>query len=118
VLPGNEMPVPDVLVADDAFLLTINLMKSYAGESTKGSLKTVFDYKLNKACHIVENSLGLSASVFRIFRKPLNVKPSTAEDITLACIYLHYFLSRNSTTKQLHSPPGTPNFLKTLTMVQ
>jgi hypothetical protein len=43
VLPGNEMPVPYVLVADDAFLLTTNLMKSYAGESTKGSLKTMFN---------------------------------------------------------------------------
>jgi hypothetical protein len=83
VLPGNEMPVPYVLLAEDAFLLTTNLMKSHAGESTKGSLKTVFNYKLTKACHIVENSLGLLASVFRIFLKPLNIKPSAPEDITL-----------------------------------
>jgi hypothetical protein len=55
VLLGNVMPVPYVLVADDAFLLTTNLMKSYVVESTKGSLKTVFNYKLTKACHIVEN---------------------------------------------------------------
>ena len=61
VLPGNEMPFPYMLVADDAFLLTTNLMKSYAGESTKGSLKTMFDYKLTEACHIVENSMGLLA---------------------------------------------------------
>jgi len=54
--------------------------------------------------------LGLLASEFRIFRKPLNVKPSTAEDITLACIHLHYFLSKNCTTKQLHISPGTINF--------
>ena len=55
VLLGNAMSAPYVLVADDAFLLTTNLMKSYAGESTKGSLKTAFNYKLTKACHIVEN---------------------------------------------------------------
>ena len=85
VPPGNEMPAPYVLVADDAFLLTTNLMKSYAGESTKGSLKTLFNYKLTKACHIVENSLGLLASVFNIFHKPLSVKPSMTEDITQAC---------------------------------
>ena len=85
------MPVPYVLVADDAFLLTTNLMKPYAGKSTKGSLKAVFNYKLTKACHIVKNSMGLLAAVFRIFCKTLNIKPSTAEDITLACIHLHYF---------------------------
>jgi hypothetical protein len=51
-LPENEMPVPYVPVADDTFLLTTNLIKPYAGESTKGSLKTVFNYKRTKACHI------------------------------------------------------------------
>ena len=41
------------------------------------------------------------------------VKPSTAEDITLACVYLHNFLTRNSAAKQLHSPPGTLDFENT-----
>ena len=50
------MPVPSMLVADDAFLLTTNLTKPHVGESTKGSLKTVFNYKLTKACHTTENS--------------------------------------------------------------
>jgi len=49
VLPENEMSVPYMLVADDAFLLTTNLMIPYVGESTKGSLKTVFNYKLTEA---------------------------------------------------------------------
>ena len=57
--------------------------------------------------------LGCWPSVFRTFRKPLTVKPSTAEDITLACVYLHNFLTRNSAAKQLHSPPGTLDFENT-----
>jgi hypothetical protein len=40
------------------------------------------------------------------------VKPSTAEDITPICVYLHN-LRINSTTKQLHSPPGTLDFENT-----
>ena len=51
--------------------------------------------------------------MFRISRKPLIVQPSAAEDITLACAYLHNFLRRNSAAKQLHSPPGTLDFENT-----
>jgi len=40
-LPGNDMLVPYVLVADDAFLLTSYLIKPYAGEIPKGSPKSV-----------------------------------------------------------------------------
>jgi len=96
VLPGNDTLVPYVLVADDAFSLTSYLIKPYAAEVPKGSPKSVFNYRRR----IVENAFELLASVFRIFRKPLIVKPSTAEDITLACVYLHNFLRRNSAAKQ------------------
>jgi len=58
---------------------------------------------------MVENAFVLLASVFRIFRKPVIVKPSTAEDITLECVYLHNSLT-NSVAKQLYSPPGTLDF--------
>jgi hypothetical protein len=33
-----------------------------------------------------------------------------SKDITLACVYLHNFLSRNSAAKQVLSPPGTLGF--------
>jgi hypothetical protein len=51
--------------------------------------------------------------IYRISRKPLIVQPSADEDITLACVYLHNFLRRNSAAKQLHSPPGTLDFKNT-----
>jgi len=113
VLLGNDTLVPYMLVADDAFPLTSYLMKPYAGELPKGSPKRVFNYRPSWARHIVENTFGLLASIFRIIRKPLFVKPSTAEDITLACVYLHNILRRNFAAKQLHSPPGTLDFENT-----
>jgi len=73
----------------------------------------VFNYRLSRARRIVENAFGLLASVFRIFRKPLIVRPPTTNDITLACVYLHNFLRRNSAPKQLHTPPGTLDFENT-----
>jgi len=53
----------------------------------------VFNYRLSEARRIVENAFGLLASVFRIFRKPLIIKPSTTEDITLACVGYIYTIS-------------------------
>jgi hypothetical protein len=106
------MFVPYVLVADNAFPLTTYLMKTYAGGVPKGSPKRGFNYSLSRAHRIVENAFGLLASVFRIFRKLVIVKPSTTEDITRACVhsYLYKLLSRTSAAKQVHSPPGTLDF--------
>jgi len=70
----------------------------------------VLNYRLSPAHHTVENAFGLLASVFRIFYKPLIVKSSTAENITLECVYLRNFLRKNSAAKQLQSPPGTVDF--------
>jgi hypothetical protein len=52
----------------------------------------------------------ISAVGFRIFRKPLLVNPSAAEDFTIAYVYLHNFLRRKSAVKQLYSPPETLDF--------
>jgi hypothetical protein len=41
----------------------------------------------------VENAFGLLGSVFRIFRKPTEIKvESTVVDIVLTCVYLYNFL--------------------------
>jgi hypothetical protein len=73
-LPGRTIPVPYTLVADDAFPLTRHTMKPYATDLNKGSPKRAFNYRLLRARRIVENAFGLLASVFRIFRKPIQIK--------------------------------------------
>jgi hypothetical protein len=42
-------------------------MKPYATDLNKASLKRVFNYRISRARHIVENAFGLLESVFRIF---------------------------------------------------
>jgi len=46
----------------------------------------MFNYRLTRTRRITENAFGLFASVFKIFRKTRNVKSTTAEHITLACV--------------------------------
>ncbi|XP_029340906.1 uncharacterized protein LOC103308147 [Acyrthosiphon pisum] len=70
-LPGRMMKLPCVLVADDAFALSENIMKPYATDLNKGSPKRVFNYRLSRARRIIENTFGLLSAVFRIFRKPI-----------------------------------------------
>jgi hypothetical protein len=87
---------PYVFVVDDAFPLTSEFMKPFPRELCKGSSKRIFHYRLSRARRIVENALGILASVFRLFPKPLAAECNTAENV-LACIYeyLHNFLRRN-----------------------
>jgi hypothetical protein len=83
VLPANETSVPNVLIADQALPLTSCFMKWIVNQ---GSLTNVFNYRLTRTRRITENAFGLFASVFKTFRKPLNIKPTTAKHIKLACV--------------------------------
>lgn len=106
-LPGRTMPVPYVLVADDAFALSDHVMKPYTTDLKQGSPKRVFNYRLSRARRMVENVFGLLASVFRIFRKPLEVKVlDTVINIVLACVYLHNFLRLQPDSSRYYSMPG------------
>ena len=106
-LPGQTIPLPYTLVAADAFPLTRHTMKPYATDLNKGSPKRIFNYRLSRARRIVENAFGLVASVFRIFRKPIEIKvESTVVDIVLTCVYLHNFLRSQPDSARYYSPQG------------
>jgi hypothetical protein len=58
-LPGRNKSIPFVFVADDAFPLSCNIMKPYAGIQEKGSSKRIFNYRLNRARRVSENTFGI-----------------------------------------------------------
>jgi len=101
------MPVPYVLVADDAFSLSENIMLPYTTNLSKKSPKRVFNYRLSRVRRIIENAFGLLSSVFRVFRKPIEVKiEETIVNIVLACVYLHNFLRTQSDSTNYYSISG------------
>ena len=86
VLPGRRLTVPYVLLADDAFALSVHTMKPYSVDLNRGSPQRVFNYRLSRARRVVENAFGILASVYRVFRKPLELKvESTVVDVVLCC---------------------------------
>ncbi len=81
-------------------------MKPFKVDLNKGSPKRVFNYRLSRARRIVENSFGLMASVFRIFRKPMELKLDNIIDVTLCCVYLHNFLRKSVSSRSRYAPFG------------
>lgn len=99
-LRGREMPMPYMLVADDAFAMRLNLIKPFPGQALTPSQR-IFNYRFSRARRVVENSFGLLSAQFRVFRKPIHLYANKTKRITLACCALHNFLiERNSSDVQ------------------
>lgn len=65
----------------------------YLGRTT-GNLeyeKKIFNYRQARARRVIENSYGIYAGVWRIFRTEINASPETVERIVLAAACLHNF---------------------------
>ncbi|CAL1296086.1 unnamed protein product [Larinioides sclopetarius] len=100
-IPGTNIAVPYVIVADDAFPLEQHLMKPYPGQQVEIS-KRIFNYRLSRARRVSENAFGILASRFRIFKGPILTSPTKAKLIVLATCCLHNFLRRKC--KELYTP--------------
>lgn len=82
-LESTNVQLPYVLVGDSAFALSENLMRPYLGTHEKGNIKRIFNYRLSRARRIVENVFGVLSVVFRIFRRPIELKSGNAEQQTM-----------------------------------
>lgn len=97
LLPNTNVCCPFVLVGDDAFPLPMRLMKPYPQRSLSKE-KQIFNYRLSRARHRVENAFGILSSRFGIFQKPINTSIEDVKSKTMATCYLHNML-RKKTTK-------------------
>ncbi|CAH2013161.1 unnamed protein product [Acanthoscelides obtectus] len=107
ILPGRTENVPYVFVADDAFALHKHILKLYGGTHENNSPKRTFNYRLSRARRVVENAFGILSSVFRVLRKPILLKEDNAALVVLSCVYLHNFLRRSKTSRNIYAPPGS-----------
>lgn len=103
-LPGEHQAFPYYIVADAAFPLKPYIMKPYPQRALDAS-KRVYNYRISRARRVVENAFGILSSRFRVFGKPLSIRPSKADSVVLAACALHNFLRMHS--RDSYTAPGT-----------
>ena len=89
-LPGYLVPLPYVKVADDAFPLPRFMMKPFPRRGLSNE-KRIFNYRLSRACRVVENAFGILANRFRVLLTIIILSPEVVEKIVLASCTLQFF---------------------------
>lgn len=87
-LPYDNVNIPYFLVGDDAFSLTVNMMKPY-GQRDLSREQRVMNYRLSRARRVSENAFGILTNRFQILASKMNHLPSTARLIVKTCCILH-----------------------------
>ncbi|KOB73542.1 Uncharacterized protein OBRU01_10540, partial [Operophtera brumata] len=95
-LPARTEEIPFYFVGDEAFALSQNMMKVYAGYHERGCKERIYNYRLCRARRVVENVFGILSAVFRVLRKPMLLEPKTATSVVTAITSLHNFLRKGN----------------------
>ena len=88
---GTGFRFPYVLIGDEAFPLKENMMKPYPRE-VLNIKERIFNYRLSRGRRIIENTFGILAARFRIFRRPIIAREEVVINITKAAVALHNYL--------------------------
>ncbi|XP_036146638.1 putative nuclease HARBI1 isoform X1 [Monomorium pharaonis] len=88
----NGDSLPYCIVGDEAFPLKPYLLRPYPGKYSVEHDKRIFNYRLGRARRVIENTFGILASRWRIFRKPIILSVENSMKIVQACVCLHNWL--------------------------
>ena len=94
---GQGELLPHCLVGDEAFPLQSDLLRPYPKGPCGTTLeadKLMFNYRLSRACRIVENAFGILAQHFRVYDRRLNISDITCQKVVKATCILHNFLTK------------------------
>lgn len=108
-LPNNTIHTNHVLIGGEAFQLRSDFTCPYSSECLDGK-QQVFNNQLSQARRCSENAFGILAAKWRVFRRPLVMKPENVSKVVKATLVLHNFLlqeeSKLSEDQRLYCPTG------------
>lgn len=93
-----DIPMPDAegcpyyMVGDAAFPLSLYLLKPYPGNLFDDERKSTYNYRLSRARRTIENTFGILAAKWRIYRSPIQASLSTTHKIIKATVCLHNYV--------------------------
>ncbi|XP_040072845.1 putative nuclease HARBI1 [Ixodes scapularis] len=87
VMGGTE--IPPLVLCDQAFSLTQNLMKPFRHSLNYPQGKRDYNYALSKARRVVENTFGRLKARFRILPKRMEQRMENVNAVVRACCILH-----------------------------
>jgi hypothetical protein len=105
-LPGTDMELPYVIVADEAFPLKSYIHRPYPGRGLSLQ-KQIFNYRLSRARRVIENTFDTLVARWRILRTTIKTDLSTI-DVVKACVCLHNYckIMEEKQTAASYCPPG------------
>ena len=74
----GDFVIPYLIVGDDIFPLKTWLMKPMAGKNLSQEWK-VYNHRLSRCRHTIENAFGILSARWRIFRRPIRASPVTVD---------------------------------------
>ena len=80
-LPNSQKVLPYVFVEDDAFGLKNHMMKQFPTQNLPID-EHIFNYRLSRARRVIDNTFGIAATRFRIFRRPIVAKVEKVQVLT------------------------------------
>lgn len=100
----DGMPLPYVLVGDEAFQLTDYLLRPYPGKGDLNPDRKIFNYRISRARRTIENSFGILACQWRILKKPIESTVDNTINMIYAIICLHNWLRKRDDRNEYISP--------------
>ena len=91
-----------MIVGDEAYPLKLNMLRPYPGKNLSEP-EAVFNYRLSRARRIIENSFGILAARWCLFRRPIIANPDAVVTYN-ATVALHNYL--RTTESSVYCPPG------------
>ncbi|XP_066598912.1 uncharacterized protein [Prorops nasuta] len=89
----TENPQPFVVVGDEAFKLSTNLLRPYPARNLN-SMKRVYNYRLSRCRRTVECAFGILANKWRVLHTSILVQPDFVDEIVKACCILNNFVRK------------------------
>lgn len=96
-LPKTNILLPHVIVGDEAFPLSVNLMRPYPGHQTANNEENrIFNYRLSRARRVSENAFGLLVKKFRIYERTISMSPKHVNVVIKTTCILHNYLREDT----------------------